>query len=189
MGRYLLRRLAISVPVLFGITLVTFVIINMAPGDPVAALIDPESISALGPEWFEEQKKALGLDQPVGADDDFFSLGGDSLLAVHLLLGMRERFGRDPGLGALFDRPRVADLAALIDSEGRLVGIGSLTVGDAAAKDVASPGNMFVPIDALRPILGDLLTRGRREAPGHPWVGVYAQEGETQGLVAYSEKK
>jgi peptide/nickel transport system permease protein len=65
MGRYLLRRLAISVPVLFGITLVTFVIINMAPGDPVAALIDPESISALGPEWFEQQKKALGLDQPL----------------------------------------------------------------------------------------------------------------------------
>ena len=41
MGRYLLRRLAIGVPVLFGITLVTFVIINLAPGDPVAAMIDP----------------------------------------------------------------------------------------------------------------------------------------------------
>jgi peptide/nickel transport system permease protein len=65
MGRYLLRRLAISVPVLFGITLVTFVIINLAPGDPVSALIDPEAISALGPEWFEEQKRALGLDQPL----------------------------------------------------------------------------------------------------------------------------
>ena len=65
MGRFLLRRLAISVPVLFGITLVTFVIVNLAPGDPVSALIDPESVSALGPEWFEEQKRALGLDQPL----------------------------------------------------------------------------------------------------------------------------
>ena len=39
-----------------------------------------------------------------------------------------------------------------------------------------SPGNMFVPIDALTPILGDLLALGRRDAPGHPWVGVSAQE-------------
>jgi peptide/nickel transport system permease protein len=65
MGRYLLRRLAISVPVLFGITLVTFVIVNLAPGDPVAALIDPESVSALGPEWYEDQKEALGLNDPM----------------------------------------------------------------------------------------------------------------------------
>lgn len=66
--------------------------------------------------------------------------------------------------------------AALIDRDGRLVGVGSLVVGDATAEDVASPGNMFVPIDALKPILGDLLALGRRDAPGHPWVGLYAQE-------------
>jgi S1-C subfamily serine protease len=66
--------------------------------------------------------------------------------------------------------------AALIDREGRLVGIGSLAVGDAAAEDVQSPGNMFVPVDALKPILGDLLAMGRRDAPGHPWVGLYALE-------------
>ena len=35
---------------------------------------------------------------------------------------------------------------------------------------------MFVPIDALKPIMGDLLALGRRDAPGHPWVGVSAQE-------------
>lgn len=65
MGRYLLRRLLISVPVLFGITLATFVIVNLAPGDPVSALIDPQQISALGPGWLAQQKKALGLDQPL----------------------------------------------------------------------------------------------------------------------------
>ena len=59
----------------------------------------------------------LGLAAPAGADDDFFSLGGDSLLAVNLTLMIRERLGRDPGLGAVFDRPRVAELAALIDAE------------------------------------------------------------------------
>lgn len=65
MGRYLLRRLIISVPVLFGITLVTYVIVNMAPGDPVSAMIDPEQISALGPDWLEEQRRQLGLDRPL----------------------------------------------------------------------------------------------------------------------------
>jgi peptide/nickel transport system permease protein len=65
MGHYLLRRLIISVPVLFGITLVTYVIVNMAPGDPVSAMISPEEISELGPDYLEQQRKALGLDRPL----------------------------------------------------------------------------------------------------------------------------
>lgn len=79
---------------------------------------------------------------------------------------------------ALFTVPPHADFAgaALIDREERLVGIGSLFIGDATAPGVESPGNMFVPIDALRPILGDLLALGRRDAPGRPWVGVSAIE-------------
>ena len=39
----------------------------------------------------------------------------------------------------------------------------------------ASPGNMFVPIDLLAPILGDLLAKGRVAGPGRPWLGVNAQ--------------
>ena len=79
---------------------------------------------------------------------------------------------------ALFTTPPHPDFAgaALIDRNQRLVGIGSLLVGDATAPEVESPGNMFVPVDALAPILGDLLTLGRRDAPGHPWVGMSAQE-------------
>ena len=49
MGTYLLRRLAISVPVLLGITLVVYVIISLAPGDPVDAMINPEMVASLGP--------------------------------------------------------------------------------------------------------------------------------------------
>ena len=40
--------------------------------------------------------------------------------------------------------------SALINRDGKLVGIGSLIVGDATGKD-GTPGNMFVPIDALFP--------------------------------------
>jgi peptide/nickel transport system permease protein len=64
-GTYLLRRLAISVPVLLGITLVVYVVISLAPGDPVDALINPEAVAALGPEFREQQREALGLNQPI----------------------------------------------------------------------------------------------------------------------------
>jgi peptide/nickel transport system permease protein len=65
MGTYLLRRLAISVPVLLGITLAVYVIINLAPGDPVDALINPEAVATLGPDFREQQREALGLNRPI----------------------------------------------------------------------------------------------------------------------------
>src|SRR5690606_19177006 len=49
--------------------------------------------------------------------------------------------------------------AALIDDRGRLAGVGSLFVQDAGGE--AKPGNMFVPIDLLEPILQELLLQGR----------------------------
>jgi S1-C subfamily serine protease len=71
--------------------------------------------------------------------------------------------------------------AALINRDGRLVGIGSLIVGDAAA---GTPGNMFVPTDGLHPILGDLLAAGRVSGPGRPWLGVAANEVRGELVVA-----
>jgi peptide/nickel transport system permease protein len=65
MGQYLLRRLMISIPVLLGITMATYGIINLAPGDPVAAMISPEAASALGPDWVKQQREALGLNRPI----------------------------------------------------------------------------------------------------------------------------
>ena len=71
--------------------------------------------------------------------------------------------------------------AALIDREGRLVGVGSLMVNDAAGPDAPVQGNMFVPIDLLKPILKDLLEKGRRSMTSHPWLGIYTNE--TNGRV------
>ena len=65
MGRYILRRLLMTVPVLFGISVVTYGMINFAPGDPVTALLNPEQMALLGPGWVEERKEALGLNQPL----------------------------------------------------------------------------------------------------------------------------
>jgi len=66
--------------------------------------------------------------------------------------------------------------AALIAMDGRLVRIGSLFVGDAAEKDQPLPGNMFVPIEDLKPILADLRDTGRRKDPANPWLGLFASE-------------
>jgi S1-C subfamily serine protease len=66
--------------------------------------------------------------------------------------------------------------AALIDQEGKLLGIGSLSVNDAMGSDSQVPGNLFVPIDLLKPLLGDLVARGKSSAPPRPWIGVQTQE-------------
>ena len=71
--------------------------------------------------------------------------------------------------------------AALLGPEGRLAGIGSLIVEDAAA---GLPGNMFVPIDHLRPVMGDLLALGRPSTPPRPWLGVTLREVGGQLVIA-----
>ncbi len=71
--------------------------------------------------------------------------------------------------------------AALLNREGKLLGIGSLVVGDAMGEASQVPGNLFVPIDLLKPLLGDLLARGKSSARPRPWLGVNTQE--VQGNV------
>jgi S1-C subfamily serine protease len=66
--------------------------------------------------------------------------------------------------------------AALVDQKGRLIGLGSLIVRDALAGSHTLPGNMFVPIDALKPVLADLVKTGRRAGPARPWLGVAADD-------------
>lgn len=66
--------------------------------------------------------------------------------------------------------------AALINREGKLVGVGSLIVGDAAGDGSGEAGNMFVPIDLLEPILGDLIAEGRALRDPRPWIGMSTNE-------------
>jgi S1-C subfamily serine protease len=66
--------------------------------------------------------------------------------------------------------------AALLDHEGKLVGVGSLIVGDATGKGDGMRGNMFVPTDLLPPILADLIANGRAAGAGRPWLGVTTDE-------------
>jgi S1-C subfamily serine protease len=66
--------------------------------------------------------------------------------------------------------------AALINGQGELVGIGSLVVPDAYRGDQPLPGNVFLPVNRLKSVLGDLLTVGRSSAVSRPWLGLYLNE-------------
>ncbi|MBI3517719.1 MAG: serine protease, partial [Proteobacteria bacterium] len=86
---------------------------------------------------------------------------------------------------AIFTSPPIAEFggAALIDPEGRLIGIGSLFVGD-ALPEPRYPGNMFVPIDLLKPIMADLMALGRPSSPPRPWLGITTQEAHGRLFIA-----
>jgi S1-C subfamily serine protease len=66
--------------------------------------------------------------------------------------------------------------AALVNREFQLVGVGSLLVRDTVEPGVPLPGNMFVPTNLLKPILGQLKERGRIAGPQRPWLGIATEE-------------
>ena len=66
--------------------------------------------------------------------------------------------------------------AALIGSDGSLLGIGSILTQFAMQGVGFVSSNMFVPIDYLKPILSDLIVKGRSSGPGKPWLGFHAEE-------------
>jgi S1-C subfamily serine protease len=79
---------------------------------------------------------------------------------------------------AIFTAPATVNWqgAALLSRDGKLLGIGSLAVGDAVGGHESIPGNMFVPIDVVKPVLGDMIANGKLTAKPRPWLGVNTQE-------------
>lgn len=61
MRKYLLKRLLIAIPVLIGVTICSFIIVNLAPGDPVDMYVNPDATL----DQIEMTRAALGLDQPM----------------------------------------------------------------------------------------------------------------------------
>lgn len=62
MAGYLVRRLVALVPLVFGITAITFALLVLAPGDPVQFLIPPEQRGSADVAQFRHE---LGLDRPL----------------------------------------------------------------------------------------------------------------------------
>jgi peptide/nickel transport system permease protein len=62
-GRFILRRLLISIPTLLGISAIIFFILALAPGDPLAQFANNPEVP---PEVRDRIRASLGLDQPAG---------------------------------------------------------------------------------------------------------------------------
>lgn len=79
---------------------------------------------------------------------------------------------------ALFTSPPVSNHsgAPIFNQRGELLGIGSLFVADVLGKAPRLPGNMFVPIDLLKPILEEMQTTGSTQQSHRPWLGLTSAE-------------
>lgn len=87
---------------------------------------------------------------------------------------------------ALFTAPPRRDHAGagLFNSQGELVGVGSLLVADAAEPGAPrQPGNLFVPVDLLKPVLAELRAQGRSRASLRAWLGVNCTEADGEVRV------
>lgn len=62
MVSYIIRRIILTIPLLIGISIISFAIVHLAPGDPISIMMDDAGISAEDKEKFME---AQGLNDPI----------------------------------------------------------------------------------------------------------------------------
>lgn len=113
---------------------------------------------------------------------------GEALLVINdAAIHMAELVSRRPFSGtweyhldqALFTAPPAGNHsgAALFNAQGELVGIGSLRVSDSLGPgQPRRPGNLFVPVDLLRPVLAELRGTGTTRLSRRPWLGLNCAE-------------
>ena len=61
MWKFILKRLVLMIPVLIGVTLLVYMILHFAPGDPAKVILGEQAT----PEQIEELREQLGLNDPV----------------------------------------------------------------------------------------------------------------------------
>ena len=105
--------------------------------------------------------------------------GGDGSVQPALVVSRREFAGSWEYLleRAIYTSPPSPQFggAALIGGDGKLLGIGSLNLPSVLPNQML-PGNVFVPIDLLRPMLADVAATGKPRAEKRPWLGMNADE-------------
>jgi peptide/nickel transport system permease protein len=116
MLRYTLNRILLFIPILFGLSMLTFIYIHLIPGDPVQAMIGPTGT----PEMVAQMRHELGLDRPIYVQYLDW-VGG----ALHGDLGISFR-SRQPITPLLLDRiPATLELAGAALAFAILLGLPS----------------------------------------------------------------
>ncbi|HLI12061.1 MAG TPA: ABC transporter permease [Alphaproteobacteria bacterium] len=104
MGRYLLSRLAWAGPIILAILVINFLIIHLAPGDPIEALVGDFPAP---PDYIASVRHQFGLDQPLATQLWLYLVN-----LAHGNLGFSFA-NRQPVLGLLLDRARFTLLLML----------------------------------------------------------------------------
>lgn len=73
MGKYIAKRILLSIPVLLGVILIIFIMLNVIPGDPVTIMMNEH----IKPDIIENMRKSMHLDDPIYVR--FFRYVGDAL--------------------------------------------------------------------------------------------------------------
>lgn len=103
MNNLLVRRLAQLVPMLFFISLVSFLLVKLAPGDPVQAYITPR----MSPDDIERIRQSLGLDKPM---------------FMQYLLWLKNVLQGDLGYSLIYHRPVLTMIAERVPATLGLMG-------------------------------------------------------------------
>jgi S1-C subfamily serine protease len=129
-----------------------------------------------------EKPIRIGTAKPVSQLDRMMIVtgGAEQQISIATVVSRRQFAGYWEYMidDAIFTAPPRLDHsgAALINKDGELVGIGSLFVMDALTPGEKLPGNMFVPIDLLDPIIDELVRTGSQHDSKRPWLGVNSLE-------------
>ena len=110
MHTYILRRILISIPLLFGLLTINFFLIHAAPGDPTDIFYNPD----MDPQARENIRRIYGLDQPLGVQYLRYIQG----VALKFEFGYsiaKKRPVRDEILDALPNTIQLSALALLIE--------------------------------------------------------------------------
>ena len=112
-------------------------------------------------------EKLLGI-EPIGIHDNFFALGGNSLLALRLLAQVEKIFGRKIPLATFFQVPSVEQLASILDQKNGFVSHDSLVL---LQKGAFKPPLFCIPGN-LGNVFTDLGYLAKHLGPDQPVYGL-----------------
>lgn len=108
------KRILVSIPVLFGVVFIIFVMLRVVPGDPVANMMKEH----VKPDVMERMREEMGLNQPLVVQ--FFRYIGN---ALHGDFGTSYKLGRPVGDLILNAFPKTIKLACCAALVAWLIGI------------------------------------------------------------------
>ncbi|MGW2182074.1 SDR family NAD(P)-dependent oxidoreductase [Streptomyces sp. NPDC001732] len=148
-----------------------------APSGPTATFPRPElpqpyasPVTATQRALAELWTEVLAI-EPVGIRDNFFDLGGSSLLALQMLVTVKERFGVALPTVALFESPTVRGLAAVVDANGARPDTAP------APAPVPAPVRPATPAGAVPPVTSAEVVRPAQAGPSAAPAGAVVPAG------------